>query len=93
MNNDQVYTGKITAEELGASKGITVSDSQGNELNLNSEGIVGFEKNEEVHIDEEEMVEFIHGKLSGKLSREDVAAILDLELEFLKIKGVVGEIE
>lgn len=43
--------------------------------------------NEEITINEEELVEYIAEK-SG-LSKEEIVKVLDLEFEFLKLKGVV----
>ncbi|MDT0160475.1 hypothetical protein [Bacillus sp. AG4(2022)] len=71
MKKEQVYTGTVTGEELGA------------------------QPIEEVHIDEAEMVDFIHDELAKttkhSIDKEDIAAVLDLEFEFLKLKGVIEE--
>lgn len=49
----------------------------------------------EIIIDDNEMVEFIMRKLgvdaATKYTKEDVLRILDLEFEFLKLKGVIEE--
>lgn len=48
---------------------------------------------EEIAIDDEEMVEYIleeSNKLGNYISKKDIETILDLEIDFLKVKGVIG---
>lgn len=50
---------------------------------------------EQIMINEQELVNFIEEKATDqgvKLSKEDIATVLDLEFEFLKLKGVVEEL-
>lgn len=47
---------------------------------------------EEIVIDDEEMVEYIFeesNKLGNDISKKDIETILDLEIDFLKVKGVI----
>lgn len=43
-----------------------------------------------IHIGEKELVEFIAENSS--ISKEDIAKVLDLEMEFLALKGVIEEL-
>lgn len=45
---------------------------------------------EQILIDENDLVEFIADKVIN-LSKEDILKVLDLEFEFLKLKGVIEE--
>jgi hypothetical protein len=48
----------------------------------------------QIIIDDNELVEFIlteAAKQGSNLSKEDIQNVLDLEFEFLKLKGVIEE--
>lgn len=50
------------------------------------------ESQEEIVIDDEEMVGYIleeSNKLGNDISKKDIETILDLEIDFLKVKGVI----
>lgn len=43
-----------------------------------------------IHVDEKELLEFIADNSS--ISIEDIVKVLDLEIEFLALKGVIEEL-
>lgn len=52
------------------------------------------ENQEQIVIDDKELVDFIINEASKekvKLSEQDVLTVLNLEFEFLKLKGVIEE--
>lgn len=50
--------------------------------------------NEQIIIDDQEMADYINEELTKQgvdLSKENILAVLDLEFEFLRLKGVIEE--
>ena len=44
---------------------------------------------EDITVSIEEMIEFIHSRCVGNISKDDIEMILDLQEEFLASKGLI----
>ena len=44
---------------------------------------------EDITVSIEEMIEFIHSRCAGNISKDDIEMILDLQEEFLASKGLI----